>query len=165
MSNQDPEQQEQHQLGALGDDFMSALRLKEQGEIDKAESLFKSIIRREPRLAEPHMELARLYLDTDRLSQAESEAREALEQLDKGGQWTDEIPENVLAALAHALLAEILRRRADEDDIIFGDPDVFKALVAESQALFKQASDLDASDDYASYYAFYMGRPENKTPN
>jgi hypothetical protein len=60
----------------------------------------------------------------------------------------------------------VLRRRADEDDIIFGDPDVFKSLVAESQTLFKQAAELDASDDYASYYSFYMGKPnENNTPN
>lgn len=165
MSKTDPEQLEGEQLEALGNDFMSALRLKEKGEIDKAEKLFKTIIRQEPRLAEPHMELARLYLDTDRLSQAESEAREALEQLEKGGPWTDEIPENVLSALCHALIAEILRRRADEDDIIFGDPEVFQALLVESQAMFKRASELDASDDYANYYAFYMGRPEDKVPD
>jgi tetratricopeptide (TPR) repeat protein len=164
MTEKNPEQLEAKELQTLGAEFMTALRLKEGGKIDKAEALFKTIIRQEPRLAEPHMELARLYLDTDRLGEAESEAREALEQLTKGGQWTDEIPENVLSALAHGLLAEILRRRADEDDVIFGDPEVFQALVTESQNLFKQASALDASDDYASYYAFYLGKPD-PTPN
>ena len=54
--------------------------------------------------------------------------------LQAGGQWTDEIPENVMKAVAHGLLAEILRRRADEDDVIFGDPATcFMPLVTESR--------------------------------
>ena len=32
------------------------------------------------------------------------------------------------------LMAEILRRRADEDDVIFGDPETFRKLVREAQA-------------------------------
>jgi tetratricopeptide (TPR) repeat protein len=164
MTNIDPEQQEEQKLQQLSSDFITALGLKENGKFDKAEKGLRSIIRQEPRLAEPHMELARLLLDTDRLNEAEGHSREALEQLTKGGQWTEEIPENVLRALAHALLAEILRRRADEDDVIFGDPEVFKNITLESQEEFKKASELDESDAYSSYYAFFMGNPDDKMP-
>ena len=138
---------------------MGALRLKDAGELDRAEDEFRAILKVEPRLAEVHMELGRVLLDTDRISEAESHAREGLRYLDNGGQWTDEVPENVLTALACALLAEVLRRRADEDDVIFGDPDDFHKMVAESKSLFDRAAQLDSSDDYSSYYAFFMGKP------
>jgi hypothetical protein len=84
--------------------FVRALDAKEQGDIDDAEDLLREIIRREPRLAEPHMELARICLDTDRLADAEPHAREALAHLAAGGPWTDELPDNVVEALAHAAL-------------------------------------------------------------
>lgn len=151
------ENEEQAQLEALSKRFMAALRAKEKGKLDLAEDELRAILKTEPRLAEPRMELARLMLDSDRLDEAEPMAREALEQLKSGGRWTDEVPENVLLALAHALLAEILRRHADEDDVIFGDPERFRSIVAESQSLFAEAAKLDDSDDYSSYYAFFMG--------
>lgn len=141
----------------LGQRFMGALRAKNAGDIDAAEDELRAILRVEPRLPEPHMELGRVLLDTDRLQEAESHAREALEHLEAGGPWTDELPENVVRALAWALLAETLRRIADEDDVIFGDPDRFKALVDESQKAFAKASELDPSDEYSSYHAFFLG--------
>ena len=157
VTDENIETGEQAKLEGLSQQFMQALRLKEDGKIDKAEAALRDVIQQEPRLAEPHMELARLLLDSDRVGEAEDYAREALEQLEKSGTWTEDIPDNVVQALAHALLAEILRRRADEDDVIFGDPEVFKALVQESQAMFARAAELDDSDDYANYYAFYLG--------
>jgi hypothetical protein len=68
----------------------------------------------------------------------------------------------VVEAIAHALLAEILRRRADDDDVIFGDADAWKALVAESEAEFEKAAALDPADEYASYHAFFLGVPGAK---
>src|SRR5690606_14016770 len=127
------------------------------GDLDGAEDELRAILKVEPRLAEPHLELARVLLDTDRLSEAEAHAREGLQHLESGGQWTDEVPENVLLALGHALLAEVLRRRADEDDVIFGDPDEFRGLVEESRVHFARAAELDPSDEYASYHAFFLG--------
>lgn len=152
-----PEELEQQALEALSQRFIEALQHKHEGRHDDAEDIFREIIRVEPRLAEPHMELARLLLDTDRTEAAEPHAREALIHLEASGQWTDEIPENVVHALAHALLAEILRRRADEDDVIFGDPATFNELVRESRELFEKASSLDPADEYASYHAFFLG--------
>jgi len=153
----DPFQREDQQLDELGPRFLEALARKDAGDLDGAEDELRAILKVEPRLAEPHLELARVLLDTDRLSEAEAHAREGLQHLESGGQWTDEVPENVLLALGHALLAEVLRRRADEDDVIFGDPDQFHALVRESQGRFAKAAELDPSDEYASYHAFFLG--------
>ena len=152
------------QLSALATQFMNALQARSNHEEDRAEELLRGIVKTEPRLAEPHMELARVLLDSDRLAESEGHARAALEHLEDTGPWTEEVPENVLRALAHGLLAEVLRRIADEDDVIFGDPERFKALVSESQHHFKAAAALDPSDEYASYYAFFMGPNSENGP-
>ena len=144
-------------LSALGDRFMAALAAKDAGKLDEAEDMLRALVSEEPRLGEPHLELARLLLDTDRLEQAEDHAREAIEHLERSGAWVDGVPENVVKGLAHAVLAEILRRHADEDDVIFGDPDTFRGIVDESRREFERAHALDPSDDYASYHAFFLG--------
>lgn len=158
--SQDFNADEQAALEQLAQDFLKALQLKDAGKVDKAEDLLLSILSKEPRLAEPRMELARMHLDTGRLSDAESHAREALTQLEQGGQWTDDLPENVVLGLAHGLLAEVLRNRADSDEVLFGNPDVFKALVKEAKKHFAEAARLDPSDEYASYHAFFLGPPK-----
>ena len=155
---------EEEALATLEGQFMRALRLKDQGRVDDAEDELRRILKVEPRLAEPHMELSRLLLDTNRVRDAEPHAREALQYLQSGGQWTDEIPEHVLLALAHGLLAEVLRRMADEDDVIFGSPEQFRELVNESQHHFAEASKLDPSDEYSSFHAFFLGMGDTKTP-
>ena len=144
-------------LEALGQRFLAALGAKDAGRLDRAEDELVAILKVEPRLPEPRMELARLLLDSDRLHDAEPHAREALASLEAGGQWTDEVPENVVRAMAHALLAEILRRIADEDDVIFGDPERFRALLAESKHHFEVAAGLDPDDSTSSFYAFFLG--------
>lgn len=149
--------EEAERLEALGPRFLAALQRKDAGDLDGAEDELRAILKAEPRLPEPHLELARVLLDTDRLTEAEAHAREGLSHLEAGGQWTDEVPEAVLLALANALLAEVLRRRADEDDVIFGDPAAFHALLEESQRRFGRAAELDPSDEYASYHAFFLG--------
>lgn len=143
-------------LEELGKQFVTALQLKEAGRLDRAEDELRAILRVEPRLPEPRMELARLLLDADRLDDAEDQAREALDALEQGGAWTEEVPEHTVKSIAHATLAEILRRKADEDDVVFGDPDAFRALLAEARDHFAKAAELDPSDATASYYAFHM---------
>ncbi|MEQ1508617.1 MAG: tetratricopeptide repeat protein [Myxococcota bacterium] len=155
----DTDDHEAKELDALGERFLAALARKERGEIDAAEDELRAILRQEPRLGEPRLELARILLDTDRLDDAEDHAREALEVLLTGGQWIDDLPEAVVQAIAHGTLAEILRRKADEDDVIFGDPEKFHALVREAKDQFAKAAALDPSDDYGSYHAFFLGLP------
>lgn len=155
---------EQAELDRLSGIFMTALTAKEDGKLDAAEELLRDILRAEPRLAEPHMELARILLDTERLIPAEAEAREALDQLAATGPWLEEVGGATVHAIAHALLAEVLRRRADEDDVIFGDPEVFTALLDESRKHFDLARKLDPSDEYASFHAVFLG-PQSKDVN
>lgn len=148
---------EQAELDRLAGIFMTALTAKEDGKLDAAEELLRDILRAEPRLAEPHMELARILLDTERLIPAEAEAREALDQLAATGPWLEEVAGATVHAIAHALLAEVLRRRADDDAVIFGDPEVFTALLDESRKHFDLARKLDPSDEYASFHAVFLG--------
>jgi len=159
-------QAEDHVLEGLAQRFMEAVEHKTEGRIDDAEDTLRDILKVEPRLAEPQLELARLLLDTSRHAAAEHHAREAVRILENGGQWTDEIPEGVLRGLAHATLAETLRRIAEEDDVIFGAPERFHELVNEAKLHFGKAAEFDPSDEYASYHAFFMGVPgaEMKLP-
>jgi tetratricopeptide (TPR) repeat protein len=158
-----PEDRSQQLLTELEPRFMKALEAKDAGRIDAAEDELRAILRMEPRLAEPRMELARILLDTDRLEEAEEHAREALSQLQAGGQWTDELPENVVLGLSHALLAEVLRRRIEDDDVVFGSAERYQKLLAESQRHFEEAARHDPSDEYASYHAFFLGVPKDKS--
>lgn len=160
----DSQPTEQAALEALAARFMTAMNLKNEGDLDRAEEVLREIIRSEPRLAEPHMELARILLDTERVEDAEPHAREALTHLDAGGPWTAEIPPNVVSSVGHALLAEILRQRAESDAVLFGDPEVFKALIAESRTHFEEAASLDPTDATSSYYAFFMGPKSGEQP-
>jgi tetratricopeptide (TPR) repeat protein len=153
-------EREERDLEELGKRFMSALESKSSGNIDHAEDELVAIVRIEPRLAEPRMELARLLLDTGRIDDAEEHARAALGTLRTGGRWNEDVPEKVLLSMAAALLGEILRQRADGDDLIFGDADTFKGVLAEATALILEAAELDPTDEYASYHAFFMGSPQ-----
>ena len=148
---------EREALDALGQQFLRALEDKESGRVDAAEEALAAILKQEPRLPEPRMELARILLDTERIEAAETHARLALEHLEAGGQWTDMLPDNVVKSVAHALLAEILRRRLEEDAVIFGDPEGFKTLLAESKSHFGLARELDPTDETSSFYAFFLG--------
>lgn len=148
---------EREVLDRLAPAFLEALALREAGHVDRAEERLLDLLKVEPRLPEPRMELARILLDTDRVSEAEPHAREALRQLEAGGQWTDDLPEHVVTSMAHALVAEILRRRIEDDDVVFGDPETFRALVSEAKAHFQAAATLDPTDATASYYALFLG--------
>lgn len=144
-------------LDDLAKRFTAALADLDAGRIDRAEEELRAVLRAEPRLPEPRMELARVLLETERLAEAEEHARLALEHLERGGRWTDVLPPGVVEAIAHALLAEVLRRRLEDDDVIFGDPGLFKQLLAESQRLFATAHKLDPTDETSSYYAYFLG--------
>jgi len=139
------DQKEAH-LDALGPRFLAALKLRADGRVDDALEAFRAILRVEPRLAEPRMEIGRIHLETGRLEDAELEAREAIRILEAGGQWTDDLPENVVAGMAWALLGEVLREKAATDEVVFGDPEAFRELLAQSRAAFDKAAGLDPTD-------------------
>jgi tetratricopeptide (TPR) repeat protein len=148
--------QELAQLHALGEQFMAAIEARNAGKLEAAEATLRGIIRIEPRLPEPHMELGRLLLELGQIEDAESHAREAIEQLERGGQWTDELPETVVLSIACSLLGEVLRRRADSDEMVFGEPDLFLKLIEEAQSWFAKAATSDPGDTYSSHQAFFL---------
>ncbi len=152
----DPTLGPESHLEGLGGRFLVGVQHVQQGRIDRATETFRGILAVEPRLAEPRMELARIFLDTGRLPEAEAEAREALRLLEAGGQWLDALPEPVVLGLAHGLLAEILRQRADSDEVFFGDPERFHSLTRQARAHFERAAELDPENQHASYHAFFM---------
>jgi tetratricopeptide (TPR) repeat protein len=152
-------------LDELARRFLDALNAKDAGRSEDAEDALRAILRLEPRLPEPRLELARILLDSDRLGEAEDEAREGLEHLANSGPWSEDLEPDQVTALGKALLAEVLRRRAEEDDVVFGDPAEFAALVAEAKALFTEAARLDPSDEYSSYHAFFMGTRGEADPD
>jgi tetratricopeptide (TPR) repeat protein len=140
-------------LDGMGERLYLALRLREKQEVDKAAEVLRGILKVEPRLAEPRMELARILLDTGQLDEARTQAEEAVRILETGGQWIDDLPENVVLSLGFDLLGEIIRRQADVDEVVFGDPETWRALVQASDAAFGRAAELDPENEHARYWA------------
>jgi tetratricopeptide (TPR) repeat protein len=153
----DPVGQPEGHLAGLGERFMRAMDLLQQGERDRAAEALRGILAVEPRLAEPHLEIARILLDGGQLREARAEAEEGLRLLLAGGQWLEDFDEPVILGLAHGLLAEILRQIADTDEVVFGDPKVFKGLTRLARRHFARAAALDPENHHASYHAFFLG--------
>ena len=149
-------------LASLGPKFLEALQKRNAGKVDAALEAFLDILKVEPRLAEPRMEIARILLEMGRLDDAEEEIREAIRIVESGGVWTEDVPENVVAALAWALLGEILKERASSDEVVFGDPAVFTDLLAQSRAAFARAAQLDPNDTASLLNAAELGEGEEK---
>ena len=92
------------------------------------------------------MERGRIRLEMGQLEDAEEDVREAIRVLDGGGQWSEDVAENVVQALAWGLLGEILKEKASTDDVVFGDEATFRTLLAQSRAAFARAAELDPTD-------------------
>lgn len=141
-------------LAELEPRMRAAIKARADNDVDKAMEILKEILQREPRLAEPQMELAGVLMDLDRLEEAEAYARDALRILENGGQWIEELPEGEVLSAGWTLLGEIMRRRADTDAIVFGDPEVWKALIGNAKAAFLRAIRLDPKNAHALEMAF-----------
>jgi len=153
-------------LEALAVRFMTAMERRRNGDIDRAQKDLRAILKVEPRLAEPHMELASLLLSTEQPEPAVEHAREALRLLEQGGQWTDDLPENVVRSLAWNLLGEALKQVADQDSVVFGSPERWNRLMTEAKAAFKTAASLDPDNQHASWSAFGFGpEPDPSEPD
>lgn len=101
-------------LRELEAQWLEAMQLRQDGQDARAEELFRRILAREPRLAEPRLELAHIEMARGHLGDAEEHARMAVGVLERGGQWIDDIEPNRLLAFACNLLGEVLRQRAEE---------------------------------------------------
>ena len=165
MSEKDHlEEPEAHLIG-LNEQFMDALQRFAKKDVDGAAEQFRRILQVEPRLAEPRIELARILIETAQSDEAEPEIREAIRILENGGQWLDSLPENQVLSVAYGLLAEVLRVRAEDDTVVFGDADKWRAIVDESHAAFRKARELDPDNAHAEYWASSFDRDASGEPS
>ncbi len=147
---------EEH-LAPLAIRFMNALERRRAGQLDRASEEPRSILRVEPRLAEPHMELASIHLAMEQPERGLEHAREAVRLLESSARWNEDLPENVLKSLAHNLLGEAMRKMADQDSVVFGAPEKWKTLMEQAKHAFRTAAALDPENQHASWAAFGFG--------
>ncbi|RME26786.1 MAG: hypothetical protein D6798_05960, partial [Deltaproteobacteria bacterium] len=140
-------------LAGLGERFLAALDAVRAGRLDEAAEELRAILKVEPRLAEPRIELARLHLQTGQLEEAAEQAQEAIRILENGGQWTEDLDEDTVLSLAWNIRAEALRQQADQDSVVFGDPAEWERLMKESREAFATAARLDPQNEHARYWA------------
>lgn len=145
-------QREAH-LQDLGTRFLGALERARRGDVDGAAEELRAVLKAEPRLAEPRIELARILLATDQPEEAAEQADEAIRILDGGGIWTEDLPEAVVKGVAWDLKGEALRRQSDRDEVVFGDPERWRELTEQARAAFRRAAELDPSNAHAAYWA------------
>src|SRR5438045_1051925 len=92
------------QLEALQARFLQALQARTRGDVDTAAELLRGMLKVEPRLAEPRLELSHILLETGQLSEAEDQAREALRSLEGDGRWTEDLDDSQLLSLGWGTL-------------------------------------------------------------
>ena len=146
-------------LEGLDERFLAALGLRRQGDVDGCADELREILKVEPRLAEPHLELANLLLDLRRHEEARAHAEEAVRLLESGDPWLADPPPHVLRSLAWGVLGESLRVAADSDEVVFGEPERFVALMAQARSAFSKAAALDASNEHAVHWSLHLKDP------
>jgi Tfp pilus assembly protein PilF len=124
--------------------FMAAMEHRQVGHAKKAESCLLEILKNEPRLPEPHLELAHIYHGMELLEEAKTHIDQAVQFLENGGQWLD-LPENEILAMAYLIQGEIYRSLADLDEVVFGDQAVYVDYVNRAKNAFTKANHLDSS--------------------
>ena len=148
------EREEDAIISGLQARFFEALGARQRGDADGAAELLRGILRIEPRLAEPRLELANILLAAGQHDEAEENLREAIRVLETGGQWTDDLDEDVVLSLAYGTLGEVLRQKADSDAVVFGNPSAFEGLIREAKSAFAKAAALDPDNAHAGYWSF-----------
>ena len=151
-----PPDAEHAHLEGLDQRFVAALTARQRGDVDTAAELLRGILKVEPRLAEPHMELSSLLLEAEQVDEGREHAEEAVRLLEGGPPWLDDPPPNVLQSLAWNLLGEALRQKADSDEVVFGDPAEFRRLMGESRSAFAKAAALDPTNAHADHWSFNL---------
>lgn len=164
MATPPPDEEHAH-LDGLDQRFLAALGARQKGDVDTAAELLRGILKAEPRLAEPHMELASLLLDAGQVDEAREHADEAVRLLEGGPPWLEDPPHHVLQSLAWNLLGEALRQKADSDEVVFGDPADFRRLMGESRSAFAKAAALDPNNGHADHWSFNLKLVDEEDDN
>ena len=141
---------EQAILDHLGEELDRALELRLEGKSAEAEKVLHDILETEPRLAEPRLELAHIFLEHRNLEEAENQARWAVELLRSYGPWTFELTGKQLLSYALTMHAEVLSTILDSDKEALEKPETLIAQWNEVAALFAEASELDPENQAAA---------------
>ena len=137
--------------------WLAAVSARQEGDDDQARKHLREIVRKEPRLAEPHLELGHMAIEADDLAEAETHVRLALEQLERGNQWVDDLPADQLLSFAHNLLGEVLVARADPLSTSVNQQE-FEELWNQAADAFSRALELDPENPDAKRNAFSVRR-------
>ena len=122
--------------------FMAAMEHRQIGNPKKAEVCLLEIVKKEPRLPEPHLELAHIYHAQQQFDDARTHIEQAVQYLENGGQWLD-LPESEIMAMAYLIQGEIYRSLADLDEVVFGEQAVYVDYVNRAKNAFKKANLID----------------------
>ena len=158
---------EEKEMASLQGRFLEAMNARQNNDVDAAAELLRGIIKVEPRLPEPHMELAHILICVGQLDEALTHAEEAVNALEMGGQWTDDLPENTMKSLAYGVLGEVYRLQADSDEVVFGEPEKWEDLVKRSKNAFQKAAALDENNAHAYHWGYaehWKSQPERSIP-
>ena len=124
--------------------FMAAMEHRQMGQTKKAEACLLEIVKNEPRLPEPHLELAHIYHATEQLKDARIHIEEAVQYLENGGQWLD-LPEKEVLSMAYVIQGDIYRSLADLDEVVFGDQVLYVEYINKAKTAFSKANMIDSS--------------------
>ncbi len=127
-----------------------AMALRSAGQDDKAEALLREILKAEPRLAEPRLELVHIHAGRSEWQEAQAQAQFAIGVLRAGGQWLEALEPDVLLSFALNLLAEVLVRPLEEGDLFLEDRAAFSAQWNRAAVLFQEAHRLDPTNSDAA---------------
>ncbi len=136
-------------LDALAPKMRAALEARQSGDDDRAEKLLREVLRNEPRLAEPRLELAHLAVLRDQWDEARTQAEIAVTTLRAGGQWTLDVEPEALLSFAINLLGEVIVRSIEEEDLFLRDRSKFTDAWNRAALLFAEARSLDPTNDDA----------------
>ena len=152
----DPTVAPEHHLVPLGTRLETAFTLRGDGKNDEAEEILRDVLRTDPRLAEPRLELAHIAAARQDWEEAIEQARAAVAILRGGGQWTADLQPAQMLSFGINLLAEVIYRELQDGDLIFRDPAAFAARWNEAAALFEEAVRTDPRNEDARHWAIHV---------
>ncbi len=136
-------------LADLEKHFTKGLQLRAAEDDSAAREVFEKILKQEPRLAEPRLELAHIHLLSERFDDAHEHARLAVSTLRAGGQWTRDVEPTALLSFALNLLGETVARALEEGDLFLTDRPEFTRRWNRAAGHFAEAAEVDPTNEDA----------------
>jgi len=152
-------------LQELGPQLEQALALRGAGKDEEAIVLLREILKAEPRLAEPRLELSHIAASASDWREAEAQARLAVDTLRGGGQWTLDLEANELLSFALNLLGEVVVRGLEEGDLLMTNRPEFVERWNEASGFFREALEGDNSNKDARSNCIHYRPMEEVQPS